>query len=164
MSSFTVRAAKPYDREAILAMLYERWGGETMVVRETIYHLADLPAFVAGDGDEIVGLVTYVPGGAAWEILSLDSLIERQGLGSALLARVERAAREGGASRVTLVTTNDNLEALRFYQRRGYRLMAVDSAAVDRARRLKPAIPAIGLHGIPIHDELTLVKDVDADQ
>ena len=56
-----------------------------------------------------------------------------------------------------LITTNDNVDALRFYQRRGYRLARVDAGAVDRSRvALKPAIPEIGAHGIPLRDELEL--------
>jgi hypothetical protein len=58
---------------------------------------------------------------------------------------------------VWVVTTNDNVDALRFYQRRGYRLASVDAGAVDRARAaLKPAIPEVGAHGIPLRDELEL--------
>jgi hypothetical protein len=58
---------------------------------------------------------------------------------------------------VWLVTTNDNLVALRFYQRRGFRLSALRPGAVDEARRrLKPAIPDAGAFGIPLRDELEL--------
>jgi hypothetical protein len=57
---------------------------------------------------------------------------------------------------VWLVTTNDNLDALRFYQRRGLRLVAVHAGAVDEARRLKPEIARVGEYGIPIRDEIEL--------
>ena len=69
---------------------------------------------------------------------------------------VERAS----GRRVWLVTTNDNLEALRFYQRRGFRLAQLRCGAVDEARRhLKPAIPASGFFGIPVHDEIVLEQE-----
>ena len=56
-----------------------------------------------------------------------------------------------------MLTTNDNLDALRFYQRRGFRLAELRPGAVDRAReRLKPEIPRTGEHGIPLRDELVL--------
>jgi hypothetical protein len=45
---------------------------------------------------------------------------------------------------------------LRFYQRRGFELTALRRRAVEASRRLKPQIPAIGLYGIPIRDELEL--------
>jgi hypothetical protein len=56
--------------------------------------------------------------------------------------------------RVWLITTNDNLNALRFYQRRGMRPVAVHRGAVDEARRIKPTVSLTGDHGIPIRDEL----------
>jgi GNAT superfamily N-acetyltransferase len=157
---FVIRAATAGDREAIVALLRERWGGETMVVHDTVYRPADLPAFVAVDGPDLVGLVTYEPGIDSWHVLSFDSLVPGHGIGSALLDRVESAARAAGSLRIALVTTNDNVAAIRFYQRRGYRIASIDSGAVDRARRMKPSIPLIGCHGIPIRDELTLVKNI----
>jgi hypothetical protein len=63
-------------------------------------------------------------------------------------------------SRLRLTTTNDNLDALRFYQRRGFRIMGVRQGAVDDARTLKPSIPAVGNYGIPLRDELDLVRDI----
>jgi hypothetical protein len=56
-----------------------------------------------------------------------------------------------------VVTTNDNLGALRFYQRRGFVLAALRPGAITEARRtLKPEISEIGADGIPIRDELEL--------
>lgn len=61
-----------------------------------------------------------------------------------------------GARRLWLVTTNDNLDALRFYQRRGMRIVAVARDALDATRVIKPQVPLIGAYGIPLRDELTL--------
>ena len=158
--AFEFRPATPADREAILALLGDSWGGERIVVRDTVYRPADLPAFVAVDGPDIVGLVTYEPGVGSWEVLSLDSLLPGRGIGGVLLDRVEGAARAAGSPRITLVTTNDNVDAIRFYQCRGYRIAAIDPSAVDRARRMKPSIPLAGCYGIPIRDELTMVKNL----
>ena len=69
-----------------------------------------------------------------------------------------------GSTRLWLITTNDNVDALRFYQRRGFRLVAIDRDAVERSRAtLKPGIPRTGLHGIPIRDELTLERPIARD-
>jgi hypothetical protein len=57
-----------------------------------------------------------------------------------------------------LITTNDNLNALEFYQKRGYRIIEVISDAVNKARKVKPSIPLIGYKGIPLQDELRLKK------
>ena len=72
-----------------------------------------------------------------------------------------QAAQETAASRLWLVTTNDNLDALRFYQRRGFRVADVRPGALDDARRsLKPTIPEVGRFGIPIRDEIILERRV----
>jgi hypothetical protein len=60
-----------------------------------------------------------------------------------------------------LTTTSDNLDQLRFYQGRRFRIVALRAAAVDEARRdLKPEIPKVGSFGIPMRDELDLVLDL----
>jgi len=73
-----------------------------------------------------------------------------------MLEAVAAVAREEGCRRVWLITTNDNLRALRFYQRRGFHLVAMHPNALARSRELKPSIPEIGLDGIPLRDELEL--------
>jgi ribosomal protein S18 acetylase RimI-like enzyme len=75
-----------------------------------------------------------------------------------LLEAAAATARERGCRRLVLMTTNDNLGALRFYQRRGFRLVARRPGAVDAARARKPAIPPIGDFGIPLRDELELQR------
>jgi N-acetylglutamate synthase-like GNAT family acetyltransferase len=100
--------------------------------------------------------VTYQVADGALEIVTIDATTRHAGTGSALLAAVVDLARELVLDRVWLVTTNDNLDALRFYQRRGLRIAAVTPGAVDHARELKPTIPAVGAYGIELHDELIL--------
>jgi RimJ/RimL family protein N-acetyltransferase len=92
----------------------------------------------------------------------LDALERHAGVATRLLAAAVDLARAQRLRRLWLVTTNDNLDALRFYQRRGMRLVAVHRGAVDAARRLKPSIPLVGDHGIPLHDELELEIRLDA--
>ena len=74
------------------------------------------------------------------------------------MAAVACAAREAGCTRLWLITTNDNLDALQFYQRRSFRIAAVHSNAAEQTRRLKPTIPLVGDHGIPIRDEIELER------
>ena len=69
---------------------------------------------------------------------------------------VRAAAVAAGCRRLWLITTNDNLPALRFYQRRGFVLAALHRDAIAASRRLKPQIPLLGLDNIPIRDELEL--------
>lgn len=83
----------------------------------------------------------------------------RAAFGGRHQALVDTVERETGASRLWLVTTNDNLDALRFYQRRRFTISEVRLGAVEGARRsLKPTIPAVGRFGIPIRDEIILER------
>lgn len=104
----------------------------------------------------MLGLVTYLVRDGECEVCSLDSAREGRGIGTRLLQLVLEAAHEAGCKKVKLVTTNDNLEALGFYQKRGFRLAGINREAMKVARRIKPSIPMTGLHGIPIRDEIEL--------
>jgi hypothetical protein len=103
-------------------------------------------------------LITYRLAGASCEIISLDSLRPGIGVGTALIDAVAVAARQTGCRRLWLITTNDNLNALGFYQKRGFVLAAVHPDAVAEARLLKPNIPLVGLNGIPLRDEIELER------
>jgi ribosomal protein S18 acetylase RimI-like enzyme len=106
--------------------------------------------------------------GAGWWYLRLDPARRLRGTrvdggdaqAAALLQAAERYARARGCARLRLITTNDNLEAVRWYQRRGLRIAAVYPGAVEAARRIKPQIPPPGAHGIPVRDEVELVKEL----
>jgi ribosomal protein S18 acetylase RimI-like enzyme len=114
------------------------------------------PSMVAEEGGRVVGVATYVVDGASCELLTLHVEPRGRGVGTAL---VEAVAAASGCSRLWLITTNDNVDALRFYQRRGFRLTALHPGGVDDARaRLKPEIPSVGDHGIPLRDELELER------
>ncbi len=144
------------DRPWANALLRERWGSTHMVTRGVVHDLTQLPGLVAWYGEERMGLLLYRPAGTEWEIVSLDSTLGGHGVGTALLEGVRRLAQASDCRRLWLITTNDNLPALRFYQKRGFHLVAVYPDAVTEARRLKPEIPLIGLEGIPLRDELEL--------
>jgi len=161
LPGLTLRPLAPADRPWLREWMRSRWGSEWMAVRGELYRMDELPGMAAEMGGEVVGLATYRIDGAECELMSLDSLRERRGIGSALVEAVTGLARAAGCARLTLVTTNDNLNALRFYQKRGFRLRALRPGAVDAARReLKPEIPLLGEHGIPIRDEIELEQEI----
>jgi ribosomal protein S18 acetylase RimI-like enzyme len=100
----------------------------------------------------------YAAGDRCWA----EALLE-EGMGSARAARLgellEPAALAAGRGcrRLWLVTTNDNLHALGFYQRRGLRLCALHAGALERDRALKPELPEVNRdNGIPMRDLLEL--------
>lgn len=148
------------DWEWLAGLWRSQWGGEAMVSRGRVHRLQDLRVLIAWSEGQRVGAATSHLEGDQCELVSIDATAGGKGVGSALLQAVEEAARAAGCRRVWLITTNDNLDALRFYQRRGYRLVAVYPGAVDAARKIKPSIPEIGYHGIPLHDELELEKQL----
>jgi ribosomal protein S18 acetylase RimI-like enzyme len=156
-----VRPTDGGDATWARALLTRSWGDVTVISRGVVHDATTLPGLVAEDDGERVGLLTYHLDGAALEVVTVDAVRPGAGVGTTLLAAVRDVAKNIGARRVWLVTTNDNLAALRFYQRRGLRLMAVHAGAVDLARELKPSIPALGAYGIPLRDELELELPLD---
>ena len=127
-----------------------------------LIHPLDHPALLAETaGGRLLGMLTYVPG-PDWqqcEILTLHADEQWHGAGTALIEAAGQLARRQGCTRLWVITTNDNVDALRFYQRRGFCLVRVHREAVDRSRaNLKPEIPAVGAYGIPLRDEIELER------
>lgn len=156
MSAFQVQELSEGHREWAASLLEEHWGSASVVSRGRIHDADVLPAFVATREEEPIGLVTYRIDGDECEITTLNSLVEGVGVGSALVAAVKGAAGSASCKRLWLITTNDNLPALRFYQKKGFSLVAVHRDALRESRRLKPEISLAGRDGIPLRDEIEL--------
>ena len=143
------------DEQWAAARLDEHFGGALQARRGELHDVLELPGFVAEHDSHPVGILTYRITGDECELAVLLALEAGRGIGTGLVDALVEAAK--GCTRIWVVTTNDNVDALRFYQRRGFRLVALRPGAVDEARRtLKPQIGAIGEYGIPIRDELEL--------
>lgn len=143
-------------RDWLEDFVLDRWSAPTVVGHGRVYRVAELPGFVALEEDSPLGVITFTIEDDACEVVTIDSLHEGVGIGSALLRAVVDEAREAGCRRVWLITTNDNLPMLRFAQKRGFTLVAVHANALEKSRALKPEIPLVGIEGIPIRDELEL--------
>jgi DNA-3-methyladenine glycosylase I len=156
MMEATIRPLGSLDAEWVAEFIDRRWGAPYVVAHGKLFYPHTLPGLVAEAAGEPVGLVTYRVDGADWEIVTIDSLEPGQGIGSDLVYAVRQAAKQAGARRLWLITTNDNLNALRFYQKRGFTLVAVHRNALERSRQLKPSIPLVGADGIPLRDEIEL--------
>lgn len=153
----TVRESRPGDAAAIATLHDSAWGGPVVVGHDTAYDLSTLPTLVAvSERGELAGALAYSIGDDSLEVVSIVAGTAGQGIGTALLDAAVGLTRERQLRRIWLVTTNDNLDALRFYQRRGLRIVGVSQGAVDRSRMIKHAIPETGAYGIPLRDELTL--------
>ncbi|MER7505818.1 GNAT family N-acetyltransferase [Nonomuraea pusilla] len=152
-----VRPIEKGDLPVVTRVLTGSWGGSTVMAlgRGELVDAAALPGFLAEDEGQVAGVVTYADRGDTVEIITIDALVQGRGVGVALLDAVREAASARGAARLSVTTTNDNTRALRFYQRYGFDLVALHRNAVERARALKPGIPAEA-GGIPIRHELEL--------
>ena len=127
-----------------------------MIARGTVYYQAQLDGFVIEDENEWVGLITFFIRDDECEVTSLDSLLQGKGIGTLLIDKAIEEARAGNCKRLFLITTNDNLHALSFYQKRGFEIVTVYRGAVNESRKIKPSIPQIGMDGIPLRDEIEL--------
>jgi N-acetylglutamate synthase-like GNAT family acetyltransferase len=150
----SIRSANDADRPWMLEVV-RGWGADFVVTRGRKVYAAKLPAFMAVDAEgKRIGLLTYEIIGDQCEVVTLDAFRQFSGVGTALMKRAIEAARAAGCCRVWLITTNDNLDAIRFYQKRGFTIAAVHVNAIAHSRTLKPSIPLIGNYGIPIRDEV----------
>jgi DNA-3-methyladenine glycosylase I len=177
-TDYRIRPLEREDREWVAHFLDERWGSTQIVSRGRALYGHLLAGFVAerivvpdaqdapSDDDateenpavhmEKIGLLTYHVEGDACEIVTLDCIEEGKGIGTALLDELKSAAKESKIKRLWCITTNDNLIALKFWQKRDFVLVKVHRNAIEEARRLKPQIPITGKHGILIRDEIEL--------
>lgn len=155
-NTFEIRPLEQSDHGWVTEFIKERWGTERQIRRGEVYYPAELPGFAAFQECKPVGLVTYRIAGDQCEVGSLDSLIEGQGVGTALMEAVKQVATSAGCRRLWLITTNDNLKALRFYQKWNMTIAAIHLNALAQSRQIKPEIPLRGIDGIPLRDEIEL--------
>ena len=153
-----VRVVEEKDRKWVSQLINEEWASGRIVTRGNIHEIAQLPGFIAVYKKEKVGLLSYSLENEECEIITLNSLIENIGIGTSLIRSLESFMQSKNAKRIWAITTNDNLDALRFYQRKGFRIRAIYIDAINESRKLKPEIPLLGFYDIEIRDEIELEK------
>jgi ribosomal protein S18 acetylase RimI-like enzyme len=155
-----VRTVTESDQPTVEWLTTQLWGAPEVVVHDGVFYPAALPGFIAERAGRIAGLLTYDVRPGALEIVTINAIDQHNGIGTLLIEAIRAEAKRRGCHEITLTTTNDNLGALRFYQRRGFRLASLRPGAVDRSRVRKPEIPHTGDYGIPLHDEIDLTCTV----
>jgi GNAT superfamily N-acetyltransferase len=157
-ASVTMEHVQARHAGFLKCMLEEHWGSTLIVVKGHSRDAMLLPGIVVKYGDEYAGLGIYQIHQRDCEIVCLAVTRQWQGIGTYICNAIEANAREHKCERLWGITTNDNIDALRFYQCRGFALCALYPNAVRSARLLKPSIPLVGNYGIPICDEIEFEK------
>jgi len=96
--------------------------------------------------------LTYIIENTECRIITFNSLKQNEGIGTLLLEKLKQNVKDKDISRLLLETTNDNLNALKFYQKRGFKIIAIYPDIIEQVRKIKPQIPLIGNQDIPLRD------------
>lgn len=148
-------AMKDDYRQQVAEYIKENWAEVFIISRGRKIYPAELEGLVAlDDNNEIIGFVTYEIIDRVCEVTTLDALRKFEGIGTRLLDQLKDNLRKQNIKRLWLITTNDNIDAIRFYQKRGWKMVAIHVDALDQSRKLKPKIPLIGEYGIPLQHEI----------
>ena len=147
-------------RALVNQFFIDNWFSTDMSIRGEIIDGTKLDGFLLQEENTVIGLVTYMFFGYICEIVSLDSKRENIGIGTALLKEIEKIALDNNCKKMRLITTNDNMRALQFYQKRGYCLTKLYPNAMEEVRKVKPNVPEIGDNDIPLRDEIELEKQL----
>lgn len=142
------------NRDLINEFIKQHWYTTTMIIRGKEIDMTKTEGFFYKEGEDIIALITYIIYDNVIEITSLDSLREKQGIGSKLIEIVIHEARERKLQKIVLITTNDNINAMSFYQKRGFDMAHLYRNAMDISRKIKPEIPLIGENSIPLRHEI----------
>ena len=120
-----------------------------------------MAGFIAETQGKPIDLITYTIIDAEYEITSLISLIEGKSIGTKLVQKLEDQVHVQRCRRIWVITTNDNLHALDWYQKQGYRLVIVYRDAMSQVRQLKPELALMVRDDIPLRDMIELEKTLD---
>lgn len=142
------------NRDLINEFIKQHWYTTTMIIRGKEIDMTKTEGFYFKESENIIVLITYIVYDNVLEITSLDNLQERQGIDSKLIETVIHEARERKLQKIVLITTNDNINAIRFYQKRGFDMAHLFRNTMDISRKLKPEIPLIGENSIPLRHEI----------
>ena len=159
MDGFTLETATP---DVIQQLWHDFTSLPIVTALRTYSNPAEVEALVYRDEEgRVGGHVSFAFERDVGEIVTLEALIPGQHTGGRLIDAAEQALRDRGASRIVVTTTNDNLRAQAFYQRRGYRLIRIEIGGMDRVRALKPDVPHIGHEGLPLLDMWQFEKVIE---
>lgn len=147
-------------RSLVVRDVEEEWVSPLVVTRGQVYDTWHCPGLIAVDEGKLIGYLLYLPKSEEWEILVLHALEKNRGIGTALIDALSEKVKKTGGKKLSVVTTNDNIPAIRFYQRRGFSLGEVGFNTLEETRKIKPNVPEIGLEGIRLSHELVFFRSL----
>ena len=142
------------NRQKVNDILINEWEATDIIIRGKIIDGTKLDGFLAIKDNKIIGLITYIIENNECEIVSLNSFEENKGIATRLINVVKELAIKKNCTRLKLITTNDNIRGIEFYQKRGFVFANIYINAIENSRRLKPEIPMYADNGLPIRDEI----------
>lgn len=152
-----IRELKDEDSQTIKDLMAHHWGGEPLIIRGQEIFASKLPGIMAFDRGVLVGFLIYDLDSIRSEIIAFEVFEKFRGIGTKLLDKLFEITQKAGTNQVFLTTQNDNIDALRFYQKRGFIIDGIHKNTMVDARKRKPTIREFGDYGIPVRDEIDLV-------
>jgi len=154
--NFKIRVINKNDKDWIKKYITREWGSNRVVNRGKIYLASELPGFIAEKDGQYLGLLTYNLENHNCEIITLNSLKAGEGIGTALIDEIKNLVKENHCQRLWLITTNNNLSAIEWYKKQGFKIKAIYKNSMEISRKLKPQIPLVDDKGVPIKDEIEM--------
>ena len=152
----TIPVTTDIQKQIVEAQASETWDGLRIVVHRELFDLRELPCLIAVFGNcEVFGYCYYrFSNETEIEIMTIEAMRKNSGVGSLLIGAIVELAKSSGCHRLYLQTTNDNTNAMRFYQRQGFSMCELRLNELDYSRKLKPSIPLVGDDDIPLMHEI----------
>lgn len=150
------------ERDIARQLVKRKWGTDAVVIGGKVRSVDDMALLAARDPKGVLlGVAYYI---LTESIALLGAIVATEaggsGAGSALFEAVAAEGRQRGLRKLRAVTTNDNFEAMRFYQKRGMHFMTLFPGGMNAFRAFRPQLISEGRHGIPCRDMLELEMDL----
>ena len=144
---------KTQSENYAVSEIIKGWGSEILVSRGKAHKAEDLDGVLVYENEKIIGLGLYKIENDC-EIVLLETFVRNKGIGTQLIENIKHIAIKNNCKRIWLVTTNENINAIYFYQKRGFYISNIYINAMEEARKIKPEIPIIAENGIELRDEI----------
>lgn len=148
------------DRAELESLLRLRWPDSELIIGGQFVRPEHVEGLGAYADERLHGMATWRSVGRVMHIVAVNAFTDLKGVGIGLTDAMIAHGKSKGMHILRATITNDNTIAMRFYQKRGFRMTALHPGMIDAMRNVKPSIPETGLDGIPIHDEVELELDL----